>query len=182
MSLSIWKILFFSVFTQTFFLNVSFKGILHEVISQQIFFSGPFSKFKSTIKAFKNSQTYSSHRQAHTTLQWRHRVHFTNEINPRLANLHWISMAELSLNLLRRSDAYMLVACSATTHYLNQWWLIVNWTQRNMFRWSFMHRNMSSAKMAAVLSRPQCVKVDHWHLHGDFSIQVRLTSSSQSKH
>ena len=53
-------------------------------------------------------------------------------------------------------------------HYLNQWWNVVNWTQRNKFHLNF---NRSSnlfiqenafqhvvCKMAAILSRPQCFK------------------------
>ena len=31
-----------------------------------------------------------------------------------------------------------LVACSATTHYLNQWWCIVNDTLKNIFKWNFI--------------------------------------------
>ena len=30
-----------------------------------------------------------------------------------------------------------LVAYSAPSHYLNQWWLIVNWTLRNKVQWNF---------------------------------------------
>ena len=53
-----------------------------------------------------------------------------------------------TFNSLRPSDAYMrqytnhhwfrqwLVAWSAPSHYLNQWWNIVNLTPRNKFQWN----------------------------------------------
>ena len=31
---------------------------------------------------------------------------------------------------------HLLVACSAPSHYLNQCWLIVNWTPGNIFQWN----------------------------------------------
>ena len=80
---------------------------------------------------------------------------------------------------LRPSDAFIrqwtnhhwfrqwLVAWSASSHYLNQCWDIVNWTLRDKLQWS---RNRNSyisiqgnafenviCKMAAILSRPRCV-------------------------
>ena len=57
---------------------------------------------------------------------------------------------------------------TAPSHYLNQWWNIVNWTLRNKLQWNlnrnsniFIQENASENviwKMAAMLSRPQCVK------------------------
>ena len=54
-----------------------------------------------------------------------------------------------------------LVACEATSHYLKQCWLIVNWTLRNKLQWNLieiqklsfmkMHLRVSSAKL-----RPFC--------------------------
>ena len=32
--------------------------------------------------------------------------------------------------------SWWLVACSAPRHYLNQWWLIVNWTLSNKLQWN----------------------------------------------
>ena len=32
---------------------------------------------------------------------------------------------------------WWLVACSAPSHYLNQCWIIVNWTLRNKLQWNF---------------------------------------------
>ena len=53
-----------------------------------------------------------------------------------------------------------LGACSAPSHYLNQCWLIVNWTLRNKRRWNSnlntklfiqkMHLKMSSARTAVI--------------------------------
>ena len=81
--------------------------------------------------------------------------------------------------LLRPSDAYMrqltnhhwfrqwLVAWPAPSHYLNQCWNIVNWIPRNKLQWNFdrnsyiFHQENPFEnvvwKMAAILSRPQCV-------------------------
>ena len=35
---------------------------------------------------------------------------------------------------------WWLVTCSAPSHYLNQYWAIVNWTLRNKLQWNF-HQN-----------------------------------------
>ena len=56
---------------------------------------------------------------------------------------------------------------SAPSHYLNQCWNIVNWTSRNKLKWN-VNRNSYIFipdnpfenvvwKMAAILSRPQCI-------------------------
>ena len=60
-----------------------------------------------------------------------------------------------------------LVACSATSHYLNQYWLFVYWTLGNKFQWIlnrntkvFIHENAFKnvvCKMAAILSRGRWV-------------------------
>ena len=60
---------------------------------------------------------------------------------------------------------------SAPSHYLNQCWNIVNWTLWNKFQWNFnrnskifIHENEIESvvcEMAAILSRPQCVR----HVH-----------------
>ena len=61
------------------------------------------------------------------------------------------------------------MACrlSAPSHYLNQCWVIVNWTLRNKFQWNsnhntklFIHRNASEniiCEMAAILPRGKWV-------------------------
>ena len=90
-----------------------------------------------------------------------------------------------SVNSLRPSNAYMhwqtnhhwfrlwLVAWSASSHYLNQCWNVVNWTLRNNLQWNF-NRNSNIFfqenafqnviwKIAAIMSRPQCVKISHRH-------------------
>ena len=85
------------------------------------------------------------------------------------------------LNSLRLSDAYMLqytnhhwfwqwlVAWMGPSHYLNQCWNIVDWTLRNKLQWNlnqnshiFIQENAFEKviwKMAAILSRPLCVKI-----------------------
>ena len=97
------------------------------------------------------------------------------------------ALAYITVNSLRPSDAYMrrwtnhhcfrkwLVAWTAPSHFLNQCWNIVNWTLWNKFQWIF-NRNSNIfiyenefesvvCEMAAILSRPQCVKMfsrGHW--------------------
>ena len=41
---------------------------------------------------------------------------------------------------------YWLVACSATSHYLNQCWLIVEWTTGNKFQWNYNENIIFSFK------------------------------------
>ena len=70
----------------------------------------------------------------------------------------------------------MLVAYSMPSHYINQWWVVVNWTLRNKRQWDFNQSTKLFIKqsayqnivceMAALLSRPQCVKcVTTNHIH-----------------
>ena len=81
---------------------------------------------------------------------------------------------------LRPSDAYMrqwsnhhwfrywLVAWSAPSNYLNQYWNIVNWNFGNKLQWNlnrnshiFIQENAFESvvcEIASILSRPQCVK------------------------
>ena len=88
------------------------------------------------------------------------------------------------VNSLRQRDAYMrretnhllIMACGLTvpSHYLNQWWSIVNWTLRNKLQWNFnrnlnivIHENAFEnvvCEMAAMLYRPQCVNC-LWEVH-----------------
>ena len=62
---------------------------------------------------------------------------------------------------------HWLVAWTASSHYLKQCWIIVNWTLRNKRQWKFS-RNSNFfiqenalehvvCETAAILSRPQCV-------------------------
>ena len=63
---------------------------------------------------------------------------------------------------------WWLVACSAPTHYLNKWWIIVVSIFRNKSLWNwnknatvFFQENTFEndiCKMSAILSQPQCVK------------------------
>ena len=89
-------------------------------------------------------------------------------------NVHifWWRHARRSLSTRTRSRVakplYWLVAWSVPSHYLNQCWNIVNWTPRNKLQWNvnrnsyiFIQENPFENvvwKMAAILSRPQCVK------------------------
>ena len=70
-----------------------------------------------------------------------------------------ICVSELGQHWFR----WWLVSYSAPIHYLNQCWVIANWTIRNKFKWNFnqntklfIHKNVSEdiiCKMAAILSR-----------------------------
>ena len=84
-----------------------------------------------------------------------------------------------AINVLRPSDAYKrqytnrhsfrkwLVAWSGPCHYLNQYWIMVNWTLANIFKLNFNQNTTTFieenaceyvvCKMAAILSRPPCV-------------------------
>ena len=63
---------------------------------------------------------------------------------------------------------YWLIAWSAPSHYLNQWWNSVNWTLKNKLQWNFSRYSYIFIKdgafenvvwkMADILSRPQCAK------------------------
>ena len=65
-----------------------------------------------------------------------------------------------------------LVACSVQSHYLNQWWPIVNYTLRNIFHWNIISISQSFVlesafeyfvcEMTAILSQPQYVD-QNWH-------------------
>ena len=65
-----------------------------------------------------------------------------------------------------------LVAWSTPSHYLNQCWNNINWTLRNKLQWNlnqnsyiFIQENAFDNvlwKMAAILSRPQCVNLTLW--------------------
>ena len=78
-----------------------------------------------------------------------------------------ICVSELSKLCFRQ----WLVAFSASSHYLNQSWFIVNWTLRNKFQWNlnqntklFIHKDAFENvvyEMAAILSRGRCVKASH---------------------
>ena len=77
---------------------------------------------------------------------------------------HWGWVTQICI-----SKFTIIVAYSAPSHYLNQWWNIVNSKLRNKFQWNlnpnsyvFKQENAFENvvwKMSAILSRPQCVKV-----------------------
>ena len=95
---------------------------------------------------------------------------------------------------LHRQMEYTLHTCSVPSHYLNQWWLIVNWTLTNIVQWN-LHRNlkkksstklhlkMSSAKVVVALMSPHCVKTSadisrHFYLY----IAGHIISADCSQH
>ena len=66
---------------------------------------------------------------------------------------------------------------SVPSHYLNQWWNIVNWTYRNKLWWNFNRNSYIFIQenafetgvweMAAILSRPQFVNWIYWKPYDD---------------
>ena len=81
---------------------------------------------------------------------------------------HWGQVMHISVSkLCYLRFRLCLVTCSASSHYLNQCWVIVNWTIRNKLQENF-HRNSHYfieqnalesviCKMEAILSQPQSV-------------------------
>ena len=87
--------------------------------------------------------------------------------HPPPASLVWHICVSESCQLWFRK---WLVAYSAPSHYLNQCWIIYNWTLTYIFQWNFnqntklfIHENASEniiCEMAAILSRRRWVKSD----------------------
>ena len=84
---------------------------------------------------------------------------------------HWGRVTHICVNKLTiiGSDNDLSPGRQATSHYLNQCWNIVNWTLGNKLQW-YLNRNsyiliQENAfeyvvrKLAAILSRPQCVNI-----------------------
>ena len=65
-----------------------------------------------------------------------------------------------------------LFAYSAPSHYLNQCWVIVNWTLRNKFQWNFnQYKKISFTKMHLKIPSAKCAGRDgkylcrvRWHI------------------
>ena len=85
-----------------------------------------------------------------------------------------ISMPQWSMVPGQHCFRLWLVASLAPSHYLNQCWLIINWTRRNKYQWKLikiqffsfdkMHLKMT-AKRQDFLFRPQCAlikKLPRW--------------------
>ena len=82
----------------------------------------------------------------------------------------------------------MLGAWPVPSHYLNQCWNIVNWDPGNKLQWNinqnswiFIQENPSQNvvwKMAAILSRPQCV---NWTMAPHFS-EISITYNISRAH
>ena len=83
---------------------------------------------------------------------------------------HWGRMTHICVSkLTRHCFRLWLGARSVPSHYLIQCWIIVNSTSRNIFQWNskhnsnfFIHENAIECvvcEMAAILSRPPCVKM-----------------------
>ena len=80
---------------------------------------------------------------------------------------HWGRVTHICVgNLGHQKFRWWLIAWSAASHYLNQFWNIVNWAVRNKIQWHFNRNSyifiQENAfeyvvwKMAAILYRPHC--------------------------
>ena len=80
-------------------------------------------------------------------------------------------------------DCVGYVTCSAPSHYLNQCWVIVNWTIRKNFRWNlnqnyniFIKEN--AFKMSSAIWLPFCPQEDEWASPGHVTSVVALLHQS----
>ena len=88
---------------------------------------------------------------------------WSDACNIMLTHCGWVTHICISKLAIIGSD-------QATSHYLNQWWNIVNWNLTNTSQWNlnrnsyiFIQENAFEnviCEMAAILSQPQCVKLD----------------------
>ena len=110
---------------------------------------------------FKHTDRYVSH--------WMSMKVFSYLGDTRMLS-HWGRVTHICVDELGHHWFWWwLVACSVPSHYLNQCWNIVNWTLGNKLQWNlnrisniFIQENEFENvvwKMAAILSRPQCVKL-----------------------
>ena len=80
---------------------------------------------------------------------------------------HWGRVTHICVGKLTIIGSDNGVAWTAPSHYLNQCWIIVNWTLRNKLQWNlnrnshiFIQENAFESvvcETAAILSQPQCV-------------------------
>ena len=93
------------------------------------------------------------------------------ELKKLLILTHWGRVTHIcvsKLTIIGSDNGF--VAWPAPSHYLNQCWIIVNWTLRNKLQWNlnrnsniFIQENAFESvvcETAAILSRPQCVKLN----------------------
>ena len=88
---------------------------------------------------------------------------WSDACNIMLTHCGWVTHLCVSKLTIIGSD-------QATSHYLNQWWNIVNWNLTNKPQWNlnrnsyiFIQENAFEnviCEMTAILSQPQCVKLD----------------------
>ena len=68
----------------------------------------------------------------HLTLNW------AFDYYPKIGLPHWNQVAHICVSKLDHHwFRWWLVAWSAPSHYLKQWWYIVNWIPRNKLQWNF---------------------------------------------
>ena len=82
---------------------------------------------------------------------------------------HWGRVTQIYVSKLTNIGfRKWLGAWTAPSHYLNQWWNIVNWTLTNKLQWIFNRNSYIFiqkdalenvvSEMASILSQPHCVK------------------------
>ena len=132
---------------------------------------------------------------------WLSKTTLNSKVSPITIEFH--STLFLTFNSLKRSDAYVcliklsyhwfrqwLGAWQAPSHYLNQSWNIVNWTQQNNLRWNihqntiiFIQENAFEDivwMMTTILSQPQLfIHRDNLDsIHGMMSLSNKLSPTS----
>ena len=105
---------------------------------------------------------------------------------PPLTQILQIHVNDLGTHWLRQS----LVACSAPSHYLNQFWYIINWTIRDTFQWKFnqctktlikkMHLKMALAKFPPFCLRDNGLWLPKLMLSSTRSNPESLSRAAQS--
>ena len=105
------------------------------------------------------------------------RTHPANALVVNIRLTHWGQVMHICIGKLTNHHWFRkwLVAWSVPSHYQNQCWNIDNWNLRNKLQWNlkwnsyiFIQENAFENvvwKMAAILSRPQCVKHMVWLSH-----------------
>ena len=109
-----------------------------------------------------------------------HHLHWTMNLRNRMMIMHrttqWYFNLTHNGRVTHIFSFLQYTICLMPSHYLNQCWLIVNWTARNKFQWNFNQNTTvfiwenrfenSVYNMVAILSRTQCdsviLMVDNW--------------------
>ena len=116
-----------------------------------------------------------------------HRVHSKNMHKACDCLTHWGGMSHICFSkLYHHWFREWLVAWQVPSHYLNQCWIILNWTHGNKLHWNlngnlyiFIQENAFEnvvREFAVILSRPQCVN-SQFHPYPSPLLYTHMTAS-----